>query len=110
MKTILASLALLCLCPTVQAQVIQPPIITVSCTPPLLWHTTRCECPDGSLPIYVMDQYPRCPTPPVACVVSVAYNSRAPAAPVMMVDRSPECDDLLEQALATVLARRLGAP
>lgn len=28
--------------------IVCPP--TVSCVPPLVFHTTRCECPDGSLP------------------------------------------------------------
>lgn len=109
-----AAAAIACLAASIaSAGDIVPPPITVSCIPPLLWRTTRCECQDGSLPVYVMSPYPQCPGRPTAtfaCELKLVYYSTQPASPALLVDANPACDDMLEQALAAVLAKRLGAP
>ncbi len=54
MKSIIAALALAALSSAskARADTIIPPPLLPSCTAPLLWHTTRCECPDGSDPAF----------------------------------------------------------
>jgi hypothetical protein len=60
---------------------INPP--SVSCIPPLLFRTNRCECLDGSMPIGFSGDMAICPAPvaPVVtatCVVTIGYNPADP--------------------------------
>lgn len=92
---------------------VPPP--TVSCVPPLLWHTDRCECPDGSLPTY-SGTTPMCivppppPPPAILCQVTISYPQTVPAAPQVSTV-TPGCDAAgLELAIVIILGRMLGAP
>lgn len=90
---------------------------TVSCVPPLLFHTNRCECPDGSLPSYDYPGYslgmPMCQTmlpPAVAapqCSVTLTYAAQAPDLPQIVSSGPVGCDAALELALAVALTRLL---
>lgn len=88
--------------------IVPPP--TVSCVAPLLWHTNRCECANGSLPSYSSYGTPVCvqPPPPAgSCYISITYVT--PTIPVLT--KSPECDEAgADLALAVALAKRLGQP
>lgn len=92
---------------------------TVSCVPPLLFHTNRCECPDGSLPSYDYPGYslgmPMCAVvlPPAVtapqCVVTITYQATTPDVPQIVNSGLPACDGGAEIALAVMLAKLLGA-
>ncbi len=80
--------------------------VTVSCTPPLLWHTDRCECADGSLPAWnpggPVCALPRTNIP--TCTVTIAFTD--PQAP--QVTATSGCGDGIELAVAIALAKLLG--
>lgn len=106
----LAALALPAVADTINLPPLEP-----TCIAPLLWHTNRCECPDGQTPTETSYATFVCPAPPsparTACSATISYAIAAPTAPVLVRDSSPACDDAaLDRAIAIILARRLGAP
>lgn len=82
--------------------IVCPP--AVSCVPPLLWHTDRCECPDGSTPSAGPDG-PMCGN---ACTITVSYSAGNPS-DATLGPRRQDCDAAgAELAIAVVLAKSLG--
>jgi hypothetical protein len=84
--------------------VVCPP--TVSCVPPLLWHTDRCECPDGSTPIETPDG-PICSG--MTCRITLTYSATNPSDSTVSPRDDPGCDAAgAELAIAAALAKSLG--
>ena len=95
-------------CDPVTGICVPPP--TVSCIPPLLWHTTRCECGDGSMPIGFADGRAICaspPPPPVIpqCSVTISYAANDPNVPQIVKPSDMACDAIgLQLAILAALA------
>jgi hypothetical protein len=85
---------------TVPLDILEPPPLTVSCIPPLLW-----QCDDRS--VCACREVP--PAPPAQCAVSISYPSGTPTEAVATVP--PGCDAAgAEIALAVALSRLLQKP
>jgi hypothetical protein len=86
--------------------VIVPPTQTVSCIPPLLFRTDRCECPTpGDVIIGLYDGRAICSAPPPpTCSASISFQTDNPSAVQLTGDSG--CGGL-ELALAVLLTKLL---